>query len=404
MRAVIPVSVTWLTASVLVLAACSDQSDPAGPGAPVDGAAFSVPISVEQLSQEAASGPTRLEVKLISPTTPLVAREVEVEEPEEVFDEEKIESRVTGVSGNVITLELGSLTVEVGPGTSFRDERSGTEMSQSTFLAFLEDALAGGRRPAVEAKRTPPSEPQDPDDPSFFATKLRLNDESEEPEIEMNVDADNVEILGPGQARLRMLGLDIAVDASGGRTEVEQDVDDDGSEIDFEGLVNTVDLGAGTVTLQTGVVIRIVAATTIEQDSGGDDDHLRSMDAVAAAVDAGRFVEAEGEGMRDPDGSIVAIEVEFEIEDDADDMPGALEFEGTVSAVDLGAGTVTLGSGSVILITTETRFDNDGDLFDLASTKSAVDAGLPVRAEGDAAPAPDGSGLVAVEIEVEVDD
>lgn len=404
MRAAIPGSVTWLTTSLLVLAACSDESNPAGPGTPVDGAAFSVPISVEKLGQQAASGATRLEVKLTSPTAPIVAREVEIEEPEEVFDEEKLESRVTAASGSSITLELGGLEVAFGTETSFRDERSGTELSQSAFLDFLENALAAGRRPAVEAKRTPPSEPQAPDDPSFFASKLRLNDESREPEIEMNVDADNVEVLGPGQARLRMLGLDIAVDASGGKTEVQQDVDDDGSEVDFEGLVSIVDLGAGTVTLQSGLMIRIVNATAIEQDSGGDDDHLRSMEAVAAAVNARRFVEAEGEGIRDPDGSIVAIEVEFEIEDDADDMPGALEFDGTVSAVDLGAGTVALGSGSVILITTETRFDNDGDLFDLASTKSAVDAGLPVRVEGDAAPAPNGSGLVAVEIKVEVDD
>ncbi len=85
-------------------------------------------------------------------------------------------------------------------------------------------------------------------------------------------------------------------------------------------------------------------------------------------------------------------------------MPGALEFEGTVTAVDLGAGTVTLASGTVVRITTATRFDNDGDLFDLGSTESAVDAGLPVRAEGDAVPSPGGSGLVAVAIKVEVDD
>jgi hypothetical protein len=51
-----------------------------------------------------------------------------------------------------------------------------------------------------------------------------------------------------------------------------------------------------------------------------------------------------------------------------------------------------------------TRVDPDGDLFDLPSTAAAVDQGLPVRAEGDAVPAPDGAGFLAVEIKIEVDD
>jgi len=400
-------NLTGLLIAVAVAGGCDSEASPVAPGA-VEEAVFAVPISVEDLEHDIATGSVRLEVKLRTASAPLVAREVEVEAPEDLADEEQIESRISAVvaagAGAVITLELGGLEVEVGPSTSFHDERSGAESRLADFLERVQSELAAGRRPAIEAKRPPPATPQDPGDASFFATKVRLNDESSEPEIEINVDSDNLQALGPGNGVLRILGLEIEIDIAGGRTEVERETEDATGEIDFESLVASVDLGARSVTLHSGTVVRIVAGTDIEQDSGNDDRHLRSLAEVADAVAAGLVVEAEGEGVLEGPGVIIAIEIEFEVEDDGDDIPGAIEFEGRVQSVNTEAATFTLAGGLILTVAAGTRFDGDGDLHDLSSTAAAVGQGLPVRAEGDAVASADGTGLVAIEVKIEVDD
>jgi hypothetical protein len=371
-------------------------------------AAFSVPISVEELRDEVVGGSVRLEIELHSVSAPLVASEVEVEEPEDLFDEEEIESRVTAVAdggaGALLTLELGGLEIEVGPGTRFRDERGGSELAMTAFLDHLGDELSSGRRPAIEVKRPAPPEPQAPDDRSFFATKVRLNDESSEPEIEINADDDNVEAVGPGQGVLRVLALEIEMDVAGGRTEIERETEDAFGEVDFEGLVSSVDVAGASVTLHSGIVVRIVAGTRIDQDSGNDDRGLRSLPEVAQAVGDGLLVEVEGDAVAEAPGVLVAIEVEFEVEDDADDVPGAIEFEGSVASVNLDAGTFTITGGLTLTVTERTRFESDGDLFSLAATAAAVDQELPVRVEGNAIGTPGGGWLVALEVKVEVDD
>ncbi len=394
----------------LALTACDSENTPTGPSTPSvpEEVAFSVPISLGDLDSTATSGPTRVEVKLASPRAPLLAREVEVEEPDELFDEEKIESTVVAVesaAGSVVlTLELGGLQIEARSATRFRDEGDGAEMDAATFVARVQAALSAGLRPGIEAKRPPPPQPQDPGDPTFVATRVRLNDESREPEIEMNIDGDNLAGVDTGRAVLTMLGLDIEIDVVGGRTEVERETDAARGEVDFEGLVRTVDVAAERFTLYSGLVVRMADQTRIERDSGNDDRRLASLEAVAEAVAAGALVEAEGEGLPDDAGALLAIEVEFEVEDDHDDAPGLVEFEGIVTSADVTEGLLTLANGVGVRITDRSVFDPDGDLFDLTSVEAALERGFRIEAEGDALPAGPGVVLEALEIKVEVED
>jgi len=83
---------------------------------------------------------------------------------------------------------------------------------------------------------------------------------------------------------------------------------------------------------------------------------------------------------------------------------GAIEFQGSVTAADQVAGTLTLTGGTVVQVGGLT-FDPTGDLFSLASVSSAVAAGSAVRAEGlgtvtAAGPPVD---ITATSIKVEVD-
>ncbi len=211
-----------------------------------------------------------------------------------------------------------------------------------------------------------------------------------------------------------MLGLSIELRWSEGLTELESELPEASGAIDFEGIVQAVELDAGgdagTVTLAGGTAIRILdPGTEIDGDDGDgdDDDHLRSLTAVKNAVDSGLLVEADGEGIVESTSPlvIVAIEAEFEIEDDVDDVPGAVEFEDVVASVDAAGGTATLASGTTLRLSDD-RIDREGDLLTLQAVADALSAGQPVRAEGDATVEEVGppAVLVALEVKFEVDD
>jgi hypothetical protein len=103
--------------------------------------------------------------------------------------------------------------------------------------------------------------------------------------------------------------------------------------------------------------------------------------------------------------TFVAIEVEFEIEDDAANVPGAFEFQGAVTAADPAAGTFTLAGGTIVRVNAETQIDPEGDLFSLDAVQAAVQSGAAVRAEGDATVESMGppATLVALSVKWEVD-
>lgn len=317
----------------MLLAACSDG---VGPGA----LAFRRDITVPQFDTVlATTGMVRVEIELVPGG--LVAREVEIQDADEVGEEEEIKSGVTAVSAGLgtLTLELGGLTVSFDANTNFEadDDES---LTQAEFIARIEAALAAGGTPFIEAERAAPAQPQAPDDPTFLARKIELEDDEDDAEIEINVAAANLTVndTPPPDAILRVLNLPIELRVSDGTTELESELPDQREEREFEGVVQSVDEAAGTVTLMDGTVIRIVAGTDFDDDHGdgddheGDDDHLvlgalhdddddedelGSLAEVAAALAAGQRVEVEGKGLVETETPlvIVAAEVEFEIDD-----------------------------------------------------------------------------------------
>jgi hypothetical protein len=302
------------------IGACSDT--PAGPA--VGGVQLSQDITLEQLGSALDAGPGRVEITLVPGT--LIAREIELEGDDEADERESIRAAVTAISDGALTLDIGGLVVAFDAATRFRDDEG--DLTADQFMAQVEDALAAGLQPFVRARRPAPAEAQAPDDPTFLATEIRIRDEADEPKIEMLVDGDNLELndAPPPDAFLTVLGLAVEIRASTGETEIESDANDR-DESEFEGLVAAVDVAAGSVTLESGTVVLLVAETRIEQDDDDgeeDEESLGSLEAVAAALAAGLPVEVEGEGTvqaSDPL-TIVAREIEFEVEDEGDDDDG----------------------------------------------------------------------------------
>jgi hypothetical protein len=163
-----------------------------------------------------AGGVSRIEIELFPGE--LVAREVHVEADDA---EEKIESPVTAIDPGqgTLTLELGGLMVSYTGNTRFR---TGTESHETrqTWEALVQGEIAAGRRPLVEARRSFSGTPQSPEDPSFIAMDLRLENELDEPQIEISVDGDNQVSARASELVLRVLGLSITVN---GRTRLGPD-------------------------------------------------------------------------------------------------------------------------------------------------------------------------------------
>ena len=294
--------------TISAISACS--SDPSGPSnnPTVDQRSAAVAID-----SALGVGTSRIEIHLIPGE--LVAREVHVEADDQ---EEKIVSQVTAIdpAQGTITLDLGGLTISYGAGTRFRTESESHE-SRSAWEAAVASELAAGRRPLIEARRNSPASPQAPDDPSFTATDLRLEDGTDEPRIEIYLDADNLESVSEASAVLRVLGLSIAVNGS---TRLADDNGGGGQNggaqagsVEFEMGVSAVDVGGGSLTLSNGTVVVVTSSTAIS--TGGD---LFTLESTADAVQAGRPVRAEGRGTVETNGPpavISASSIKIEVDD-----------------------------------------------------------------------------------------
>ena len=296
-------------ATAMAAAACNSTarlpSDPSAGG----GSASAVTTVDSALGSGSVS---RIEIELFPGE--LVAREVHVEADDA---EEKIVSGVTAIdpAQGTITLDLGGLVVDYDAATRFRTESESHE-SREAWEALVQSEIAAGRHPTVEARRNPAGAPQSPDDPSFTATDLRLENEADGPQIEIYVDGDNLTGAdGASEVVLRVLGLSITVS---GRTRLGPD-DDGGAEqpsgasVEFEMGVASVDAAGGTLTLSNGTVVRVTAATTMDPE--GD---LLTLESAAAAVAGGSPVRAEGRGAVESSDSpavIVASSLKIEVDD-----------------------------------------------------------------------------------------
>lgn len=388
------------------LAACSD-GDPLGPGSGSE-AVFSRTAEFSAVVDEAASAPVRLEVEILEGGPPWTAREVELEREEDLTDDEKIESHIVAADegAGTLTLAVGDLVIDLSEATRFRSEGSESDgdLTRSEFYSRVGTLLADGETPGVELRRPAPESPQAPDETSFLPTDVRLDDEAEESEIEMNVDGRHLSLSGSDEGTVTLLGLEIQVTSS---TEVEAKEEAADGEFEIESLVTDVDVEAGEVTLHGGDVLRIVDGTRFDGDDDGDDgedEELTSLAAVQAALDEDRLVEVEAEVVQEEPGVFVAIEVEFEVEDGDDDVPGSVEFEGDVTAVDVEAGTFVVGGILDLSMVGYSSIDDDSDHATLQAVSDALGAGTTVRADGHAISdesAATGSAVLEVEFESE---
>jgi hypothetical protein len=214
----------WVAFSLGLAGCASDSSESRNPLNPLQS---SEGITLEEFVGILDSGPTRLEVELLNGH--LVAGEIEAERAEGLFDEEAIESRVTdllvvGDQGTLL-LELAGLRIGFTPETRFELEDSDAVLTFNDFIARVEQALGLGLRPDLEVERFPPAAPQAPDDPTFIAREIKIDFEgkADEPQIEIIVDADNLELnpAPPPDAWIRVLGLRIEIRATEGITELE---------------------------------------------------------------------------------------------------------------------------------------------------------------------------------------
>lgn len=313
-----------MTAALVAAAAC----DPVGPatlqkdtlGAP----AFSRTVGIEQFQQQLDSGPAR--VRIVLEDTGLVARRIRVTRPDQLGRPERIESRITGISAGVLTLALGNLTVSFDDSTRFRaDDRDGFDeqedepetgdaagllrddgdgehhtMTAADFVARVQAEIDSGRHPAVEARRAAPSAPQAPDDSHFLASSLRLVDDGDRPRIDLNVTAANLQINGspPPNGWIQVLGLRIEILTSDSTTRLEANDEDTEGELEFRGLVQSVNTGDSTAVLDDGTVLHLVVGTEMEDaDEHEGSAAPQTLADVQAALAAGKSVVAKGEGL-----------------------------------------------------------------------------------------------------------
>lgn len=294
-----------LLATITLLAGCSTD----GATGPSPTTQFSQVLTFSQFESTLTSGPRRVEIKLNAGG--LVVREIDIE-PDDA--EEKIVSEVTAIdpAQGTVTLALGDFRVSYGAGTRFRTP-SRSRVSRAEWEAAVQSALDAGQRPPIEARRNQPAAPQAPTDATFLAADLRIADQTDEPQLEVLVDDDNLETNAspPPLAILRVFGLPLEITSQtrlGRRTTGGPP----SGAVEFQASVTSVDVSGGTMTLAGGTVIRV--GSGIAFDPTGD---LFTLQATADAVGAGKAVRAEGRGTVEssgPPATIAASEVKVEVD------------------------------------------------------------------------------------------
>ena len=368
--------------SLLFLLAACDTSDILGPeGEGLE--SFVQSLDVAGLEEVVFSGSSQVEVELLAGG--LTAREIAVRN-EGRSEEERIQSKIVALepsdgSGS-LTVMLGELTISFNADTRFWF--NGDEVEREHFFAEVEDALAAGSEPPVVAERRARDVPQDPDDESFLARDIALTGDGS-PNIRVNVDADNLELVPSPEgdepdAWLTVLGLRIRLRVQDGTTEIEAPRHDFEDVEEFEGRVLSVNREAGSFTLESGVVVHLADRTEVGHDEG----LLRSLAAVAEALEAEQAVFAWGSGAvesREPL-ELLALRVAFKVR--AEDQPALHEFEGVVASVNRDAGSFELTDGTVVRLVdrTEVLAGDDVSPSELAGLAEALEAGKTVVAWG----------------------
>lgn len=302
------------------------------------------------------------------------ADEVEVKTKSDMGNMERIGTQVVSSnrSSRILSLRLGDLDVEISSNARL-ELKDGEQVSQEIFFDTLEEELAAGRMPGVELGRAPVSPPQAPGNVAFIAQEARLDTHSDDHLLDLNVDARHLLILSHSAGTLTLLGTEIEMDLQNGSFLDERSPEESGA-VDIEGLVTVVDEAEGTVELTDGRIVRIVEGTRIKH--GDDDGHLGSLAEVANALANGIVVKLDAEAVLETEGVYIAVEIEFEVEDEDG------EFGGRVKVVDVTAGTFTLMNDRTYTVPGPEAFTEASELKTVEAMAEAVGAGVVVTVEG----------------------
>ena len=373
----------------LALWGCGEALDITGLDGSGDPINFSREMTLGELQDALVDGAARVEIELIGDGN--VARRVVLGHAEAKHEEEEIASRIVDMEivgdDGMLTLMLGGLQVTFDPETHFKV--GDDEMGWDGFIDRVEGILGEGFEPWVKAWRPAPEQPQAPNVTAFHARGLRLMEEDEAQEIEINVDADNL-VLNGGQQDgepdgwINVLGLSIELRVSDGVTDIGTEDVDVYDDAEFEGVVQSVDPEGGTFTFSDGTLVRVTDETMILETEF--DTQLLDLWAVHEALEAGHKVVAWGGGeleSKEPR-VILALELRFAIHGD-DGGKDYVDFEGYVTAVDLENQSFTLTNGTIVKITDKTELITEGDgtfLGSLEEVDAALTAGDQVIAWG----------------------
>ena len=315
--------------AVLLLAGCDQNATDPQPATP---AQFFRNVSLTDLQNSLKTGTARVEVSIIPGG--LVARRVEIEQAKEIAKPEEVRGQITAITWSgghgIATLKVGGLQIAFDSSTSFHPRLSpsnpeGTaghghhgKPTVADFVTRIQAQLAAGHHAGVTARRNPAAQPQAPDDASFTASELQFDGGADHPFVALNVSAASLTTnpAPPPDAWLKLLGFQLELRVSDRTTQLKIENPRLQGVRGFEGIVQAVDQTGGTVTLEDGTIIRIVAGTELEPKAGPDDNRLTSLADVAAALAAGKTVGAEGKGLVDATSPLTldAIKIEFEVE------------------------------------------------------------------------------------------
>jgi len=156
--------------------------------------------------------------------------------------------------------------------------------------------------------------------------------------------------------------------------------------IAFHGVVESVNLDAHTFTLKNGTVVRVNDETVVWFQSA-DVHSLRTLRAVAEALENGRVVVAAGVGKPDPIGvsnaegvRLLAVKVAFYVV-----APGIQHFEGTVVGVDIEDRSFTLDENTVVRVVEGTvivHHNGDESIGSFDAVVRMFNSGVRIKAAG----------------------
>ncbi len=337
-------------------------------------------VSLSEFESQVGAGAVRVEIT-VDPEE-LLARRIEIQFPEALADEEAITSQIVGLeigngSGH-LTLRLGDLVVGFNAETRL-ELPNGDETDLDAFVGRVLAALAEGAHPPVKVERPAQTVPQDPDDPAFDATRIRLLQERHRPEIEITVDPDNLTRNDPPppDGWLTVFGLPLEIRISEGLTEIGVERPDL-ERVEFEGVVQSVDLERRSFTLEDGTVVKLVDQSDIALS-----DHMPRFERlrlVAEAIDAGLTVVAAGVGAvesRDPL-VLIALKLRFGLR-----HAELAEFRGLVESVSVEDLAFKMGDGTVVRLLSITHIAGDGTPAEvLERVQAAIADGKEVHVHG----------------------